>query len=146
MAPKESKQNGGTVAKRNGNKEKDSETARLRETCGLTGHFVLRSGQISDFYFDKYLFEADPVLLTAVTGLTAPLIPESTEILAGLELGRRAAFHGLSLITWPPTGACPQGGQGVRYGQTGRRARNRWTEACGHGRRDHHGRPSGAVH
>ena len=49
---------------------------RLRNTCGLTGHFVLRSGAVSDFYFDKYLFEADPRLLQAVAEHSAPLIPK----------------------------------------------------------------------
>ena len=31
--------------------------------CRLTGEFTLRSGQVASEYFDKYLFEADPVLL-----------------------------------------------------------------------------------
>ena len=82
--------------------DKGQLAVRLRETCGLRGHFVLRSGQISDFYFDKYLFEANPVLLTAVVGLAAPLIPESTEILAGLELGGVPLSTALSLISGLP--------------------------------------------
>lgn len=32
----------------------------------VTGEFVLRSGRLADEYFDKYQFEADPVLLDAV--------------------------------------------------------------------------------
>jgi orotate phosphoribosyltransferase len=75
---------------------------RLRATCGLRGRFVLRSGQISDFYFDKYLFEADPVLLSAVTTLAAPMIPAGTEILAGLELGGVPLSTALSLLTGLP--------------------------------------------
>jgi orotate phosphoribosyltransferase len=82
--------------------DKGQLAVRLRETCGLRGHFVLRSGQISDFYFDKYLFEANPVLLTAVVGLAAPLIPESAEILAGLELGGVPLSTALSLISGLP--------------------------------------------
>ncbi|MGZ4681063.1 MAG: orotate phosphoribosyltransferase, partial [Acidimicrobiales bacterium] len=35
---------------------------RINDVCRLTGRFELRSGQVSDQYFDKYLFEADPVL------------------------------------------------------------------------------------
>jgi orotate phosphoribosyltransferase len=35
--------------------------------CRLRGRFTLRSGQVSSEYFDKYLFEADPVLLQRVT-------------------------------------------------------------------------------
>jgi orotate phosphoribosyltransferase len=75
---------------------------RLRVTCGLRGRFVLRSGQVSDFYFDKYLFEADPVLLSAVTALAAPMIPANAEILAGLELGGVPLSTALSLSTGLP--------------------------------------------
>jgi orotate phosphoribosyltransferase len=75
---------------------------RLRATCGLRGRFVLRSGQVSDFYFDKYLFEADPVLLSAVTALAAPMVPTGTEILAGLELGGVPLSTALSLLTGFP--------------------------------------------
>jgi orotate phosphoribosyltransferase len=75
---------------------------RLRGTCGLRGRFVLRSGQVSDFYFDKYLFEADPVLLSAVAALAAPMVPENTEILAGLELGGVPLSTALSLLTGLP--------------------------------------------
>ena len=39
---------------------------RVGQACRLTGTFTLRSGQVSTTYFDKYLFEADPVLLGAV--------------------------------------------------------------------------------
>ena len=53
----------------------------------LTGRFVLRSGTISDTYFDKYLFESDPRLLAAIGDALAPLVPEGTEALAGLETG-----------------------------------------------------------
>ncbi|WP_278258566.1 hypothetical protein [Nocardioides convexus] len=34
--------------------------ADIDATCRLTGEFTLRSGQVSNEYFDKYLFEADP--------------------------------------------------------------------------------------
>jgi len=53
----------------------------------LTGRFVLRSGAVSDEYFDKYLFESDPRLLAAIGDALAPLVPEGTEALAGLETG-----------------------------------------------------------
>ena len=75
---------------------------RLKETCSLRGHFVLRSGQVSDVYFDKYMFEADPELLQAVAEHSAPLIPEGTEILAGLELGGVPLSTALSLVTGLP--------------------------------------------
>jgi orotate phosphoribosyltransferase len=53
----------------------------------LVGTFKLRSGQVSDEYFDKYRFESDPELLRRVARRMLPLIPEGAEILAGLELG-----------------------------------------------------------
>ena len=46
---------------------------------------MLRSGQVSDVYFDKYMLESDPELLRAVAEHSAPLVPGGTEILAGLE-------------------------------------------------------------
>ena len=52
----------------------DSDLARqVRDVSRLTGEFVLRSGRIAHEYFDKYQFEADPVLsalgLERVVGL-----------------------------------------------------------------------------
>jgi orotate phosphoribosyltransferase len=55
--------------------------------CRLTGEFTLRSGQVSNEYFDKYLFESRPELLERVAARMAPLVPEGTELLGGLELG-----------------------------------------------------------
>ena len=75
---------------------------RLQEACYLTGHFVLRSGQVTDFYFDKYLFESDPKLLRAVAELAAPLVPAGTDMLAGLELGGVPLSTALSLVTGLP--------------------------------------------
>ena len=55
--------------------------------CRLTGEFTLRSGQVSNEYFDKYLFESDPALLDRVATRMAALLPEGTELLGGLEMG-----------------------------------------------------------
>ncbi|RZT07384.1 orotate phosphoribosyltransferase [Kribbella sp. VKM Ac-2569] len=60
---------------------------RIYATAHLTGEFVLRSGQTTHEYFDKYRFEADPVLLDAVAEAMVPLVPADTEVLAGLEMG-----------------------------------------------------------
>jgi Orotate phosphoribosyltransferase len=38
-------------------------------------------------YFDKYLFEADPVLLRRIVDRMVPLLPPGTDMLGGLELG-----------------------------------------------------------
>ncbi len=55
--------------------------------CRLTGEFTLRSGQVADTYFDKYLFESDPALLARVAAQMVALVPDDTELLGGLELG-----------------------------------------------------------
>jgi len=59
----------------------------------LEGEFLLRSGQYSKEYFDKYLFEANPVLLRKIAKGMCTLIPKDTEVLAGLEMG------GIPLVT-----------------------------------------------
>lgn len=68
----------------------------------LRGTFRLRSGQISDEYFDKYLFESDPRLLQSIAAHMAPLIPAGTEVLAGLEMGGIPIATALSLETGLP--------------------------------------------
>jgi orotate phosphoribosyltransferase len=72
---------------------------RIEARCALTGSFTLRSGQVSDTYFDKYLFEGDPLLLGEVIGHAAALVPPGTEVLAGLELGGVPIATALSLRT-----------------------------------------------
>jgi orotate phosphoribosyltransferase len=71
--------------------------------CRLTGDFLLRSGQRATEYFDKYLFEADPVLLARVVEELATLLPEGTEALGGLELGGVPIATVLSQRTGLPT-------------------------------------------
>jgi orotate phosphoribosyltransferase len=61
--------------------------ARIHAASHLTGEFTLRSGRTATEYFDKYRFEADPVLLDEIAERMAPLVPEGTEVLAGLEMG-----------------------------------------------------------
>ncbi len=61
--------------------------ADIDATCRLTGEFTLRSGQVADTYFDKYLFEARPALLDRVAAQVVELLPGDTELLGGLELG-----------------------------------------------------------
>jgi len=72
---------------------------RVQSACYLEGRFLLRSGQIADFYFDKYQFEADPALLAAVAEHAAALVPQGTELLAALELGGVPISTALSLRT-----------------------------------------------
>jgi orotate phosphoribosyltransferase len=76
--------------------------AQIYAACHMTGEFVLRSGRTTGEYFDKYQFEADPVLLdTVATGL-AGLVPEETEVLAGLEMGGIAVVTALGRHTGLP--------------------------------------------
>ncbi|GAA1581880.1 orotate phosphoribosyltransferase [Kribbella sancticallisti] len=60
---------------------------RIYQVAHLTGEFVLRSGITTHEYFDKYRFEADPVLLDEIARAMVPLVPSGTEVLAGLEMG-----------------------------------------------------------
>ena len=66
---------------------------RVYNISHITGEFKLRSGQISNEYFDKYLFEGQPENLMAIVEQMLPLIPEGVEALAGLEMG------GLPIVT-----------------------------------------------
>lgn len=59
----------------------------IDQVCRLRGSFTLRSGVIAEEYFDKFLFEADPLLLRRVVDRMVPLLPSSTEVLGGIELG-----------------------------------------------------------
>ena len=68
----------------------------------LEGNFKLRSRQISNEYFDKYLFESEPKLLKEIAGQMAKLIPDGTEVLAGLEMGGLPIATALSLQTGIP--------------------------------------------
>ena len=75
---------------------------RIYEAAHLEGEFLLRSGQISNEYFDKYRFESDPELLAAIAEQMEALLPEGTQWLAGLELGGVPLATALSLRTGLP--------------------------------------------
>ena len=74
----------------------------IDERCRLHGSFVLRSGQIADEYFDKYLFEADPLLLRRVAEQMTGLLPPDARVLGGLELGGVPIAAVLSQLTGLP--------------------------------------------
>ncbi len=75
---------------------------RVHAVCHLTGRFVLRSGRVADVYFDKYQFEADPVLLDEIARQMSALVPPDTEVLAGLEMGGIAVVAALGRHTGLP--------------------------------------------
>jgi orotate phosphoribosyltransferase len=77
--------------------------ADIDATCRLTGEFTLRSGQVSNEYFDKYLFEADPLLLARVAREMAQLLPSELDLLGGLEMGGIPIATSVSGILGIPT-------------------------------------------
>lgn len=77
--------------------------ADIDSCCRLTGEFRLRSGQIDNEYFDKYLFESQPALLARVATQMVPLVPQGTDLLGGLELGGVPIATVVSALTGHPT-------------------------------------------
>jgi len=75
---------------------------KIFETAYITGVFTLRSGQVSNEYFDKYLFEARPDLLTEIAVVSEPLIPAGADVLAGLDMGGIPIATALSVKTGIP--------------------------------------------
>jgi orotate phosphoribosyltransferase len=61
--------------------------ARIYKCARLAGEFRLRSGGVSEEYFDKYIFESDPRLLREIAEGLVGLLPADVDVLAGLELG-----------------------------------------------------------
>ena len=72
---------------------------RIYGVAHITGEFILRSDQVSDEYFDKYLFEAEPELLIEIAKIMKSLIPVETEAIAGLEMGGIPVVTALSIET-----------------------------------------------
>ena len=87
---------------------------RIRTAAHLTGSFTLRSGRVATEYFDKYRFEADPVLLDDIARLMAPLVPPGTEVLAGL----RRAFPRLPVLVMSAHGSATVRAQVMALGAT----------------------------
>jgi orotate phosphoribosyltransferase len=75
---------------------------RVADRCSLSGTFTLRTGRTATTYLDKYLLEGDPALLQEVAQEMALLVPEDTDVLAGLELGGIPVVTALSLATGLP--------------------------------------------
>lgn len=85
-----------------------TELAReIRAVSYLTGEFKLRSGRISSFYWDKYRFESNPILLSAIAKELRLLCVSQMKHpnfggFAGLELGGIPLATALSLQTGYP--------------------------------------------
>jgi orotate phosphoribosyltransferase len=69
----------------------------------VTGRFRLRSGAVASEYFDKYRFEADPLVLRQIAERLADLVPDGIDALAGLEMGGIPIATMLSQVTGLPT-------------------------------------------
>jgi orotate phosphoribosyltransferase len=83
--------------------ELDEIARAIRDVARIKGTFTLRSGAVSDKYFDKYRFEADPTLLKRIGTAFVPLIPEQATVLAGLEMGGIPIVTMLGQLTGLPT-------------------------------------------
>jgi orotate phosphoribosyltransferase len=63
----------------------------------LRGDFLLRSGQRSSYYIDKYLFTTQPALLRRIAAALSSLLPSGLDRLAGPALGAVPLLAALSL-------------------------------------------------
>jgi orotate phosphoribosyltransferase len=85
--------------------DRDELGAALREHAYLEGDFLLRSGQRSRYYLDKYRFETRPELLGPLGDLIADAVREhepQAARLAGPELGAVALAAAASLASGLP--------------------------------------------
>ena len=83
--------------------ERQAIARQIRNVARLEGTFTLRSGAVSNTYFDKYRFEADPTLLRSIGDAMVPLIPADTTVMAGLEMGGIPLVTMLGQLTGLPT-------------------------------------------
>jgi orotate phosphoribosyltransferase len=65
----------------------------------LRGDFLLRSGQRSSYYIDKYLFTTQPALLRRIASALTMLLPGDVDRLAGPALGAVPLLAALALET-----------------------------------------------
>ncbi len=82
--------------------EKKELARKIYQAAYIQGSFMLRSGKISNEYFDKYRFESQPHLLRAIAENMKNAIPAGIDYLAALEMGGIPIATALSLITGIP--------------------------------------------
>lgn len=80
----------------------ESLVREINAIARLEGDFLLRSGQRSSHYFDKYRFEAQPGLLRRIASRMLTLTPSGAQVLAGLELGGIPIATAMSLESGLP--------------------------------------------
>ena len=72
---------------------------KIYDAAYITGTFELRSGAISNEYFDKYQFESRPALLQAIAAALNDNLPQGYDLLGGLEMGGIPLATALSFLT-----------------------------------------------
>ncbi len=65
----------------------DELAKKIKNAAYLEGHFVLRSGKVSNYYLDKYLFETDPTILRELADRFTKYLSDDIDLIAGAELG-----------------------------------------------------------
>ena len=75
----------------------------IYDISNIKGKFTLRSGQVATEYFDKYLFEADPVILAEIAVHMIDILPQKFDQLAGLEMGGIPIATAISLKSGRPS-------------------------------------------
>lgn len=76
-------------------------TAPYTTPVTLTGEFTLRSGEVANESFDKYLFESDPALLRRVAEAMVTLLA-GCDVLGGMEMGGIPIVAVMSQLTGLP--------------------------------------------
>jgi orotate phosphoribosyltransferase len=76
--------------------------AEIYKVSYITGEFLLRSGKISNEYFDKYQFESNPVLLDKISDFMIDLLPDEFDYFGALEMGGIPLATLLSVKTGKP--------------------------------------------
>lgn len=72
---------------------------QVYHTSYIVGDFKLRSGQTSNEYFDKYLFESNPEILKQISGKMIELLPSNYDYLGALEMGAIPIATAIALQT-----------------------------------------------
>lgn len=81
---------------------RDELIQRIKDTAYLEGDFTLRSGKMSKYYLDKYLFETQPDILAALGKRFAEYVTSTTTLIAGAELGGVALAAAASMASGKP--------------------------------------------
>lgn len=84
--------------------DKSQLAEKIKQAAYLEGDFLLRSGQRSKYYLDKYLFESRPEILSALGELFAEKIRAlgRVDLIAAPELGAVALAAAASLAGGKP--------------------------------------------